>query len=209
MSDLDVNGFVLSQLPAQPARVLEIGCGSGDLALALSGAGYDVLAIDPEAPVGSIFRRVTIEELEDPGPFDAVVASRSLHHVSDLRAAVEKIAALAPRVILDEFAFDRFSRPTAEWYYGQLRAQVAAGRRASAPSSAEACWRRWYTEHEGLHGWREMSDELRRRFNEIHFEWRPYLYHYLQGFATESLEQGLIDARAIRAVGFRYVGERK
>ena len=54
-----------------------MGCGSGELALALDVAGYDMVAVDPKAPDGPIFRRTTIEELDEPGPFDAVVASFS------------------------------------------------------------------------------------------------------------------------------------
>src|SRR4051812_44346975 len=45
--DPDVEAFVLAELPAPPARVLEIGAGSGELARALTAAGYDVVAIDP------------------------------------------------------------------------------------------------------------------------------------------------------------------
>src|SRR5215211_100005 len=56
--------FVLSHLPPPPRRILEVGCGRGDLALALSGVGYDVVAVDPDAPTGAIFRNVTIEELD-------------------------------------------------------------------------------------------------------------------------------------------------
>src|SRR5918998_551621 len=83
--------FVLSQLAAPPARVLEVGCGEGELARAMAGEGYEVVAIDPDAPEGPIFRRTTIEEFDDPGPFDAVVASRSLHHVHDLGGALDKL----------------------------------------------------------------------------------------------------------------------
>jgi SAM-dependent methyltransferase len=90
---MDFTEFVLSQLPP-PARVLELGCGAGRLAHALAAAGYDVLAIDPVAPEGALFRRVTLEELEDPGPFDAVVAQRSLHHLHDLGAALDRVHAL-------------------------------------------------------------------------------------------------------------------
>ena len=48
--------------------------------------------------------------------FDAVVASRSLHHVPDLALAVDKIAQLAPLLIVEEFAWDQLDERTAAWY---------------------------------------------------------------------------------------------
>src|SRR3954447_4743824 len=75
-------------------RLLEVGCGSGRLALALARGGYDVTAIDPRAPEGERFRRVSLEEFEPDGTFGAVVARRSLHHIADLGGALDRIAAL-------------------------------------------------------------------------------------------------------------------
>jgi ubiquinone/menaquinone biosynthesis C-methylase UbiE len=143
----DLIDFVLSQLPPPPARVLEVGCGEGDLAWALDAARYDVVALDPEAPGGRIFRRTTIEAFEEPGPFDAVVASRSLHHVHDLGAVLDKLLRLTSGpLILNEFAWDRREPMTPEWE----------------------------EEHAGLHGYAVMRPELDARFEERFFEWRPY-----------------------------------
>ena len=100
---MELTEFVLSQLPAAPVRVLEVGCGEGELARALADAGYHLAAIDPEAPDGPIFRRTTIEAFAEPGPFDAVVASRSLHHVEDLGGVLDKLVRLlrGPLVLYD------------------------------------------------------------------------------------------------------------
>ena len=57
-----VEEFVLEQVGASPARVLEVGCGEGELARALARAGHFVTAIDPRAPEGNIFQRVRLEE---------------------------------------------------------------------------------------------------------------------------------------------------
>ena len=139
---MEFSEFVLARLPAPPARVLEVGCGSGELALALDAAGYDVLAIDPVAPEGAIFRRTTLEELDDPGPFAAVVASLSLHHVEDLDVALDRIAALLASdgvLLVDEFAPDRYNDSTTDWYYGQWRAlAVARGDDAAAARSTSS-----------------------------------------------------------------------
>jgi SAM-dependent methyltransferase len=204
---LSVAEFFLSQLPSLPARVLEVGCGRGELAAALASAGYDVLAVDPEAPEGAIYRRVTLEELDDDGPFEAVAASRSLHHVDNLDAALDKIVRLlAPDgvLVLNEFACDRLDAATADWYYGQRQA-LAAARGERAPRSLADCLDEWREDHAGLHGYDAMRRELDRRFRQRLFSWEPYLYGELRG-VTEALERTLIDADAIRATGFRYVG---
>jgi SAM-dependent methyltransferase len=195
----ELTDFVLSQLPPT-GRVLEVGCGSGELARALDAAGYDVLAIDPEAPEGEIFQRVRLEELDDAGPFDASVASRSLHHIEDLGAALDTISALAPLVVLDEFAWDQMDGRTAQWFDGQRRALEAAG------YEPEPLEEDWDAEHAGLHGYQAMRRELDARFDERYFAWTAYLYRYLGGPATQELEQALIDAGAISPLGFRYAG---
>jgi len=118
--------FALSQLAEPPGRVLEVGCGAeGGVAPALAAAGYDVLAIDPRAPDGPLYRQITLEELDDPGPFDAVVAGRVLHHIHPLAPALDKLAALAPHLILDEFAWNHMDEPTIDWYESQHRVLVA------------------------------------------------------------------------------------
>jgi ubiquinone/menaquinone biosynthesis C-methylase UbiE len=147
---MELAQFVLLQLPHPPVRVLEIGCGKGELARALANAGYDVLAIDPEAPEGSIFRRTTLEELDARGPFDAVVASVSLHHIHDLEAALDKILGmLRPDGVLDlnEFGHDRLDDATADWYWGHLRA-LAAARGTTAPATLDQVKEEWAREHE-------------------------------------------------------------
>jgi SAM-dependent methyltransferase len=201
--------FLRSHLPPPPARVLEVGCGSGELARTLAAVGYEVTAIDPEAPEGFIFRRLTLEEFEESAAFDAVVASRSLHHIEDLPAALDKVARLTPLLVLDEFAWDRLDEQTADWYYGQLRARAAAGQREAVPPSLDACREAWDEEHSDLHGFDAMRAELDRRFEERSFAWTPYLYRYLGSATGAGLEQALINAGAIQPIGFRYVGERR
>jgi SAM-dependent methyltransferase len=199
--------FVLEHLPPAPSRVLEVGCGTGELALGLFAAGYGIVAIDPEAPDGEIFRRVQLEEFKARKPFDAVVASRSLHHIEDLRAAVERIADLLRPggvLVVNEHAWDRLDRRTARWYLRQR-----ASRDPGAPASLAACLGDWRQEHAGLHGYGAMRRELDRRFAVRYFCWLPYLYGELGGPSLEAEERRLIDAGAIEPTGFRYVGRRQ
>jgi SAM-dependent methyltransferase len=207
-----VAAFVREQLPPPPASVLEIGCGEGDLARELDAAGYDVVAIDPEAPTGSIFRAVRLEDFDGSGTFDAVVASLSLHHIGDIREAVAKIAGLLPTgapLVLNEWDRGRFRGATARWYFHQRQALAALGREhAHVESTFEEWWSGWHERRSDVHPYAAMRPELERRFSQRLLEWVPYLYGYRLGGEIEPLERALIESGELAAVGFRYVGER-
>jgi SAM-dependent methyltransferase len=199
--------FVLEQVPP-PARVLEIGCGDGELARALAGAGYSVTAIDPRAPEGPIFRRNRLEDFSDDDAFDAVVASVSLHHVEDLDAAADKVRSVLRRgglLIVEEFARELFAGATARWYFDQLRALAIE---EPEPDDFEEWLRRWNEEHPDVHPFADLKRAIDARFTERHFAWTPYLYDYRLGDSLEPLERELIQSGAIDATGVRYVGER-
>ena len=184
---MSFTAFVLSHLPPPPRRVLEVGCGRGELAFALAGAGYDVVAVDPDAPAGAIFRQTTIEELDEPGPFDAVLASFSLHHVHGLDAALDKLRGLLVPdgvLILDEFGWDLLDAQTAKQY------DLDPGD--------------WKAEHDDLHGFERLRGALDLRFQEQHFSPGPYFSRHLG--ADEDEERELIATGKIRPLGFRYVG---
>lgn len=203
-TQMDVFRFVTAQLPSAPARVLEVGCGDGRLARALDDLGYRVVAIDPAAPEGAIFYAVSLEEFDDPARFDAVVASRSLHHIHDLAGALSKLRRLlvpGGRLILVEHAFERFDESTAGWYLDKRRSNGP-----HAPRSPQACLAEWEADHAGLHSYSAMRRELDLGFRERWFSWTPSLYLEV-GEALEQEERSLIEAGSIQATGFLYVGE--
>jgi SAM-dependent methyltransferase len=188
---LNVEDFVLGELPPAPARVLEVGCGPGELATALAEMGYDVLAIDPDAPEGPLFRRTRIEDLDSTGTFDAVVAQLSLHHVTDLAVALDKLVdALSGegRVVIDEFGWERLNERAAE--------------------SVGIRFDEWQAEHEHLHTAEAMLAELDERFVRRRFSWEPFLFREARHALGEARERALIGEGRLPAIGFQYVGER-
>ena len=79
-----------------PGRLLDVGCGSGDLALAFRRQGWAVSGIEPSREAAAIAHGHGIDvhcgTLDDApwpdGTFDAVVMNHSLEHVGDPLAAL-------------------------------------------------------------------------------------------------------------------------
>jgi SAM-dependent methyltransferase len=203
--------WVRSQLPAPPARILEVGCGDGRLARALHRAGYDVVAVDPRAPDGRIFRQCRIEDLDEAPRFDVAVAGLALHHVGSLSVALGKVSSLLRargRIVVYEFAWDQFDGKTAQWFWTRRAALPPRMRRHFGGRSPAVCLTKWRQTFHDLHTYRQMRGALDRRFTARFFAWTPYLHDY-PGISSEPSERRLIEAGAIRPIGFRYIGQRR
>jgi Methyltransferase domain len=201
--------FVLNQLPPPPRRVLEVGCGSeGGVVPALVAAGYDALGVDPEAPEGERFVRSTFQTL--PGDtvlqgWDAVVAGRVLHHVRPLEDGIERLARLAPLLLVDEFARELIDDPAQAWYEERYRVVSEEGGDPPGPPSLDA----WRARHPDLHRYDVLLAALRARYAERTLEWVPYLHRWLADSASERLEREAIEAGAFPAIGWRWSGSRR
>jgi hypothetical protein len=201
---VDFTTFVLSHLPPAPARVLDLGCGdAGGVVPALVEAGYDAYGVDPRAPAGPRYGHGDFREITEA--YDAVVAGRVLHHIHPLDDGLDRVAALAPLLIVDEFAGDLIDDAGQDWYESQYRMLVAAGSPPQAPASIDV----WRAKHPDLHPHGVVLDGLRERYDERVLEWVPYFHRWLRGPSSEALETSLIAAGAFPAIGWRWAGARK
>jgi hypothetical protein len=199
---VDFGTYALLQLPPPPARVLEVGCGEdGGITSQLVDAGYDAHAVDPRAPDGRRYRRLRFQQLEDES-YDAVVAERVLHHVHPLGPSLDKLASLAPLLVLEEFAWDRIDARARDWYEAQHRARRLDGAAPKGPADIAEWRRRWAD----LHPSRVLLDALAARYEQRAYEPRPYLYRWLGGPSTEAIEEELVARGAIAPIGYRWVG---
>lgn len=129
--------FIEHLLARAGESVLDVGCGSGALALPLARAGHDVTGLDFSAGMLDLLRRKAAEEglrnvktvqaawdddwrAAGVAAADVVIASRSLD-VRDLRAALQKLDAFARRRVC-------ITLPADGLLYPQLLAHEAVGR---------------------------------------------------------------------------------
>lgn len=188
------------------ARILDVGCGAGDVSQALRAQGFDVLGVDPRAPREPGFLAVAVEDLVEPGGFDVACAVMSLHH-GDLDAMCRSIHALVrPGGLF--FVWD-FS-----WVDYDTRAHAWVGRydRSSDvdhPSDGPHEVRDnsvagWATEHAGLHDRGAMGEALERWFLIEEARSATYLAWMLERPDLEPEEQAWIDRGELPGLGVEW-----
>src|SRR5581483_8381307 len=204
MAAAELLAYVRANLPAAPARVLEVGAGDGELARALGNAGYDVLAIDPE-PGGADVRALSLHELDEPAAsFDAAVAITSLHHIEPLEASVAHLAQLLKpggMLVVDEFDVAAFDGRAAAWWLAQRHALGAA---------EEATAEELVGEHRAhLHSLERIVAALEPHFQVGIPLSGPYLYRWDLDVSLRGREEEAIARAEIPAVGARLLARRK
>ena len=204
MFDRDVTAFVRGALPDPPARVLEVGAGAGELALALIQDGYEVVAIDPASEQPEVLP-VALNVLEAPAAsFDAAVGVVSLHHVEPLAASCRRLGRLVRdggSLVVDEFDVERFDERAATWWLEQRR---AAGEHEAHDAGELLAGLR-----DHIHSLRTVRDALSEGFALGATEYGPYLHRWdvPEGLLEEELR--LIESGRLPATGARFVGTRR
>jgi SAM-dependent methyltransferase len=202
--DEHVLAFVQETLPDSPARVLEIGAGRGELADALRGLGYDVVAIDPATDTDAV-DRMRLHELDAPdGSFDAAVAVLSLHHVEPLAESFDRLAALVRAgglVVVDEFDIACFDERAAGWLIDHW--ELATAEKHGEPKELVRDLR------DHLHSVSDVRAQLQRsgfRLGEL--KRGPYLHRWELPPGLRGAEEQLIAAEQLPATGARFVAYR-
>jgi SAM-dependent methyltransferase len=129
---------------ARPLRVLDLGGGTGGLAVPLAEAGHDVTVVDPSPDaLASLRRRAaetgaagrvtalqgdadTLDELLGGSPVDLVCCHGTLEHVDDPAATLRRLSAvLAPGGVLSLVVAQRLAAVLARALSGQFDAARA------------------------------------------------------------------------------------
>jgi SAM-dependent methyltransferase len=203
MVDSALEQFVRARLPPPPARVLEVGAGSGDLARLLGDLGYEVVAIDPSGE-GDVLP-VALLEIDAPaGSFDAAVAVVSLHHVEPLEDSCRRLAEVmrpGGTLVVDEFDVERFDEAAAEWLLEQWRAVGRDG--AHEPGEMV------YGIRSHLHPVRVIAEALDPWFDLGPVVRGSYLHRWHLSEEFKPAEEALISEGRLPEIGARIVGTRR
>ena len=86
--------------PHEGERILDLGCGTGDLAAKIAARGARVLGIDPSEPMlekartnapGATFLRLDARDMEFDSEFDAVFSNAVMHWIPDQKLVAERV----------------------------------------------------------------------------------------------------------------------
>ena len=196
-------------------RVLEVGCGRGEVARRLGAAGLRVTALDRELPERSVmvsnvnFVEADFLRYEDT-PFDAVVFTGSLHHIWPLPAAIERAYQLlvpSGLLVADDFDLDAPTVETLRWYYDVQELLAAAEifplEHVDPPSND--LFHRWRLAHlhePAIHSGVAMRRAVASRFDLRDVHGAAYLYRYI----THHLPH---DSRGVALAQYVYSTERR
>lgn len=187
--------FIESNVPGVGA-ILEIGCGSGHVAAHLSKLGYTVVGVDSDQSALSRAQDLGINAINASWPdvtverVNAVVFTRSLHHISPLPDAVAKISdVLLPKgtVLVEDFAFDEASQDAINWFLTVVESRKGKALISHSDTSfvtklynADDPMTAWHRDHDHeLHSFADMTQAIADIFVVRDTQRVPYLYRYL------------------------------
>jgi 2-polyprenyl-3-methyl-5-hydroxy-6-metoxy-1,4-benzoquinol methylase len=194
--------FVKRFLPSEGGRILEVGCGAGELAASLFKDGYAVVAIDSDRDsiaaaqrLGVDARIATWPDFND-GQFDAVLFTRSLHHIHPLDESVGRAAkslAEGGCIIAEDFAYDSVDEKTLRWFRRTIRLLEATGLLIVGDEFLEKILSKtktldaWQQNHEhDLHTAAEIGAQLEKIFSRVIKENTAYYFRYIAGAIAPS-----------------------
>jgi SAM-dependent methyltransferase len=223
--------YIRRALTVEAKRLLEVGCGDGALAARLQSEGFEVVAVDADAESADAARargvdaRAATWPTSVDGRFDALLFTRSLHHIDDLEAGIgAAFACLNPggNIIIEDFDFGFADEETMAWFATLVRRLRSDGMEigdsgllaglAAGESPPIEVWNDQH--HHDLHPAARIEAALRKAASRVEAEPAAYFFRYIAAAAPErrelieavrTHELDLIGLGKIAPLGRRYV----
>jgi SAM-dependent methyltransferase len=212
--------FVRSALPTGAKHIVEVGCGQGALAARLTADGFSVTAIDSDdacvaaARAKGIDARLAIWPEFSGRDFDAVLFTRSLHHIDVLDAGIcAAFDCLTDKgcLIVEDFDAAFCDQQTESWFKGLVRTlsaggiafepeSWAAGQLGSPPTDLPE------EDHHHLHSAAQIEEALGRLGSISLAETSAYFFRYFDSASVnaETISAAVL-AQELEAIGLRHI----
>src|SRR5437762_1711517 len=200
--------FIKRFLSSECRCVLEVGCGTGELAALLSKDGYSVVAIDSDADSIAAARRHGVNARVATWPdfaseqFDAVLFTRSLHHIHPLPESIKRVAESLVQgglIIVEDFAYGSTDEKTLRWFASAIRLLEATGLLTKGDESLNKVLSKtetlkvWRENHEAeLHTAAEIETQLEKVFGRVIRENAAYYFRYIANTVTATEKRNAI-----------------
>jgi ubiquinone/menaquinone biosynthesis C-methylase UbiE len=224
--------FIHDSIPVRNTKILEAGCGEGDIAYHLQAKGAVITAVDIDAEVVPLaiekgVRVLNMDFLSVKGEFDIILFTRSLHHMTDVNTAMQHATCLLKKkgvIILEEFDYTNMDVITAEWFYkslAQLKKDNLLKTEINIPDNPIEQWKESHDHDPALFSGSDMAKAVKLNFSRVKVTRGPYLFRYMEDLViqnqdTEKLieqiyqnEKELIEIGKILPLGIRVVAFKK
>ncbi|CAN5508684.1 hypothetical protein BH11CYA1_BH11CYA1_14410 [soil metagenome] len=192
------------------SQVLDVGSGDGAIAASMQKGGLHVTAIDTNQTAVEETKALDIEcfnskfEEFEHDSFDAIICSRSLHHMQPLdkaMGAANRLLKPGGILLVEDFGYERVDQKTAIWLFNLARLVAAdeklvdgkhrhswltAERHESntlgpghEQSEAITSWRHHHEIDHHVSSFERVKNALLDKFEIIEERSVPYLFHYL------------------------------
>jgi 2-polyprenyl-3-methyl-5-hydroxy-6-metoxy-1,4-benzoquinol methylase len=203
--------FLASYLRPQ-SEIIEVGCGDGEVARQLAHHGYRITALDSDeeriakARALGVNAKVATWPEFSHAPVDAIIFTRSLHHIDSLDEAVAKARELLKPtgcLLVEDFAFGESDERTVKWFLTLIRAEEGIINtndhhlvtRLRATDDPMSVWRD--SHNQALHSIATLHSAISKHFAIQETRSTPYLYRYLIHVLPETESGAAVVGRAL------------